>query len=171
MLKTRELWITFFVLRGLIDHFKYLKKELWITFYNIEKCFDSLWLEDYINSLWRCGVDDDILYLMYLLNRKADIIVRTPFGNTQSFEICNLVKQRTVLGPILNNCSLDDICSDGHGHNMGPVAIKAMEFVDDTTDPNNGYFEALKSNQTISSIQKRKRLTFFCRKVQNPKNQ
>ena len=60
------------------------------------------------------GVDDDILYLIYLLNRKADIIVRTPFGNTQSFEICNLglVKQGTVLGPILN-CSLDDICSEG----------------------------------------------------------
>ena len=75
-----------FVLRGLIDHSKYLKKELWITFYDIEKCFDSLWLEDCINSLWRCGVDDDILYLIYLLNRKANIIVRTPFGNTQSFE-------------------------------------------------------------------------------------
>ena len=109
-----------FVLRGLIDHSKYLKKELWITFYDIEKCFDSLWLEDCINSLWRCGVDDDILYLIYLLNRKANIIVRTPFGNTQSFEICNLVKQGTVLGPILNNCSLDDIWFRGawpqHGH-------------------------------------------------------
>ena len=71
-----------FVLRGLIDHSKYLKKELWITLYDIEKCFDSLWLEDCINSLWQCGVDDDILYLIYLLNRKANIIVRTPFGNT-----------------------------------------------------------------------------------------
>ena len=40
-----------FILRGLIDHSKYLKKKLWITFYDIEKCFDSLWLEDCINSL------------------------------------------------------------------------------------------------------------------------
>ena len=99
-------------------------------------------------------------YLIYLLNRKADIIVRTPFGNTQSFETCNLVKQGTVLGPILNNRSLDDICSEGHGHNMGTVEIQTLEFVDDIADPDNGYFEALKSNQTISSIQKRKRLTF-----------
>ena len=148
-----------FVLRGLIDHSRYLKKELWITFYDIEKCFDSLWLEDCINSLWQCDVDDDILYLICLLNRKADITVRTPFGNTQSFEICNLVKQGTVLEPILDNCSLDDICSEGHGHNMGTVEIKAMEFVDDVADPDNGYFEALKSNQTISFIQKRKCLT------------
>ena len=153
-----------FVLRGLIDHSKCLKKELWITFYDIEKCFDSLWLEDCINSLWRCGVDDDILYLIYLLNRKANIIVKTPFGNTQSSEICNLVKQGTVLGPLLNNCFLDDICSEGHGHNMGTVEIKTMEFVDDIADPNNEYFEALKGNQTISSIQKRKRLTFSAEK-------
>ena len=41
--------------------------------------------------------------------------------------------------------------SEGHGHNVGTVEIKAMEFVDDIADPNNGYFEALKSNQTISS--------------------
>ena len=66
--------------------------------------------------------------MTYLLNRKVDIIVRTPFGNTQSFEICNLVKQGTVLGLILNNCSLDDICSEGLGHNMGVAEIKTMEF-------------------------------------------
>ena len=29
-----------FILRGMIDHSKYLGKELWITFYDIEKCFD-----------------------------------------------------------------------------------------------------------------------------------
>ena len=43
---------------------------------------------------------------------------------------------------------------------MGTVEIKATEFMDDTADPNNGYFEALKSNQIISSIQKCKCLTF-----------
>ena len=32
------------ILRGIIDHAEYLGKELWLTFYDIEKCFDSLWL-------------------------------------------------------------------------------------------------------------------------------
>ena len=58
-----------FVLRGTIDHSKYLGKELWITFCDIEKCFDSLWLEDCISCLWRCGVKDDILYLVFQLNK------------------------------------------------------------------------------------------------------
>ena len=41
------------------------------------------WLEDCINCLLRCGVKDDILYLVFQLNKKAMIIVRTPFGNTE----------------------------------------------------------------------------------------
>ena len=32
------------ILRGIVDHSKYLGKELCITFYDTEKCFDSLWL-------------------------------------------------------------------------------------------------------------------------------
>ena len=35
-----------FLLRTLIDHSKYMDKQLCITFYDIEKCVDSLWLED-----------------------------------------------------------------------------------------------------------------------------
>ena len=33
-----------FIIRGIINHAKYLGKELWLTFYDVEKCFDSLWL-------------------------------------------------------------------------------------------------------------------------------
>ena len=104
------------ILRGMIDHSKYLGKELWITFYNIEKCFDSLWLKDCINCMWRCGVKDDILCLVFQLNKKAMITVRTPFGNTEPFRINNIVKQGTVLGPVLNSCSLDENCAEGQGY-------------------------------------------------------
>ena len=87
------------------DHAKYLGQELWLwlTFHNIEKCFDSLWLEDCINSLWKNGVVDDILYLIYLMNKRTNIVIRTPFGNTRPFTTNSLVKQGTSLGPILNN--------------------------------------------------------------------
>ena len=44
------------------------------------------------------------------------ITVRTPVGNTKPFQINHIVKQGTVLGPVLNNCSLDDNCAEGHGH-------------------------------------------------------
>ena len=44
------------ILKGIIDHSKYLGKGVFITFYNTEKCFDSLWLQDGINALW----DNDV---------------------------------------------------------------------------------------------------------------
>ena len=62
-----------FLLRALIDHSKYMGKQLWLTFYDIEKCFDSLWLEDCINSLWDNGVKDDTFSLIYNLNVKAKL--------------------------------------------------------------------------------------------------
>ena len=97
------------ILRGIIDHAKYLGQELWLTFYDIEKCFDILWLKDCTNSLWKNGAADDILYLICLMLRRANIVIRNPFSNTRQFTTNSLVKQSISLGPILNNCSLDEV--------------------------------------------------------------
>ena len=59
-----------FILSGIIDHSVYLNKPTFVTFYDIEKCFDSVWLKDCINSLWENGAQDDTIYLIYLLNAK-----------------------------------------------------------------------------------------------------
>ena len=77
------------------------------------------------------------------------ITVRTPVGNTDPFQINNIVKQGTVLGPVSNNCSLDDNCAEGQGYIMGTVAIKALEFVDDIADLNSGSENAANSNKII----------------------
>ena len=44
-----------------------------------------------------------------MMNKRANIVIRTPFGNTESFTIDSSVKQGTSLGPILNNCSLNEV--------------------------------------------------------------
>ena len=80
-----------FMLRALFDHAKYLNKESWLTSYDIEKCFDSLWLEDCINSLWENGVKDDIFSLIYHLNEKANVVVKTPFAETDPRSFMNIV--------------------------------------------------------------------------------
>ena len=71
-----------FILRGIINHQNYLGKELWLTFYDIEKYFDSLWLKDCVNSLRDLSVKDDVLCLIYLVNSKATVTIKTPFGDT-----------------------------------------------------------------------------------------
>ena len=44
-----------------------------INLYDIEKCFDTLWNEDVINSLYELGLRNDILNLIYLENRQSNI--------------------------------------------------------------------------------------------------
>ena len=95
-LKERGVVNNLFIMRALISHSLYVNQPLFLTFYDIEKCFDSLWLEDCINSLWENGVQNDNLYLIYLLNKKASITVKTPLGNASPFVIKNFVKQGTV---------------------------------------------------------------------------
>ena len=149
-----------FLIRGVIDRAKYLKQEVWFTFYDIAKCFDSLWLEDCLNSLWKNGVQNDIFYLIHLINKRSNITVKTPFRDTYPFLAEEIVKQGTVLGPILNNCSLDDVCKEGKGYQYGTVELKPLEFVDDIADPNRNKYDAQISDKVIIGIQELKKLKF-----------
>ena len=91
--------------------------------------------------------------MIYYLNAKANVIIKTLFGDTNPLHLPNIVKQRTVLGPMLNNCSLDRVCKEGYSYHLVPVKIKPMEFVDDIADPNNNEVSAKFSNKIVEQIQ------------------
>ena len=162
-----------FIVRGVIDHALHSGKELCITFFDIEKCFDSLWLEDCINSLWENGMRDDMLSLIYLMNTKVQVTIRTPIGESQPFICSNVVKQGTVLGPVLNNCSIDDFSKSSCPHYFGNTEIKSLEFVDDIAALNNDMVSAQVSCKVMENLQDQKRLTFSAEKCEllriNPK--
>ena len=86
-------------------------------------------------------------------------------GYTITFQINSIVKQSTVLGPVFNNCSLDDNCAEGQWYIMGTVEIEALEFVDEIADLNSGSENVANSNKIIAGIQERKRLTFAAEKM------
>ena len=50
---------------------------------------------------------------IYLFSKNASISINTPLGRTDPFVLENLVKQDTVLGPVLNSCSLDRVPEEG----------------------------------------------------------
>ena len=117
---------------------------------------------DCLNSLWENGIQNDLLYLIYLLNHRAQIQVKSPLGITDTFTLTDITKQGTIMGPILNNCSLDRICVKGQGYQLGSTYIKPLEYVDDIDDPNNnGFEEAIGSNADIERIQKKKEYIFL----------
>ena len=58
------------------------------------KCFDKLDLKTCICDIYQIvGAHD--ARLIYELNKKADIIMQTPIGNTRSIQVREIVKQGT----------------------------------------------------------------------------
>ena len=45
------------VVLSVVERNTYLNKTTYLTFADVQKCFDSLWLDDGIKDLWMCGVD------------------------------------------------------------------------------------------------------------------
>ena len=100
------------------------------------------------------------------MSKKASISINTPLGRTDPFVLENLVKQGTVLGPVLNNCSLDRVPKEGSGYQMGLVNIKSLEFVDYIADVNRDFNSLCHSNRLTENIHHEKRLAFSSKKCE-----
>ena len=150
-----------FLVYGVIDHAKYLKKQIFITLYDYSTCFDSIWLEDSMISLWDLGVRSDLFALVYKLNEVAKIRVKTPFGMTEEFDCPRIVKQGSVLSSNLCSSSTAQICDQNMmgGVYTGTFVINDVLYVDDTTDLNDDINETVESNQEIVNFAKSKRLS------------
>ena len=114
-----------------------------------------------------------MLSLIYLMNTKVQVTIRTPVGESQPFICSNIVKQGTVLGPVLNNCSIDDFSKSSCPYYFGNTEIKSLEFVDDIADLNDNMISAQVSCKFMENMQDQKRLTFSAEKCEllriNPK--
>ena len=111
------------------------------------------------------GVRNDILSLIYLINKEARVTVKTPVGDTNAILLINLAKQGTGLGPVLNNCSLNKMSTHSTGYNFGSIQIKPMEFVDDIADPSGEKDNAIASNSVLEAIQHEKRISFLAEEM------
>ena len=76
-----------------------------------------------------------MLSLIYLMNTQVQVTtIRIPIGESQPFICSNIVEQGTVLGTILNNCSIHDFSKSRCLYYFGNTEIKSLEFVDDIAD-------------------------------------
>ena len=132
--------------------------------YDFKTRFDSLWLEDALNTLWDVGVENELLYIIYLLNKNGNITVNTPFGPPERFTIEKLVKQGTVLGPVLCSTSIGDYCKDKMNPDSGTfvekVEIRPLAFMDDLNDINTLPGRMINLNNNAVHFEKLRRLQF-----------
>ena len=69
--------------------------------FDVEKCFDALWMEECINDLYEAGLDNDKLNLLYIENQNAQVAVKTTKGVSKRIDIRNIVMQGSVWGIVL----------------------------------------------------------------------
>ena len=149
-----------FLLRGCIDHHLFTKQSLFITAYDFEQAFDSLWLEDCVLSLSKLGIGKDILQLIYNINKRAKVTIKTPHGLTNTFVTDPIVKQGTVLGPLLCGSSTGELCEEGAGVAVGTLALAALLFVDDIINMTNTIEDRSKAHETALLFAKKKKIFY-----------
>ena len=149
-----------FMLRGVIDYYKYFKATIYLTLCDFEQAFDSLWLQDSICSLWNVGVKNELLPLIYTLNEKAVVSVKTPHGLTTEFDANDTVKQGTVLGSNICSTTTAEYCDMNSGVPVGDIMIGPLVFVDDIIKININKDEICLSHAKSMTFSKLKKLTF-----------
>ena len=148
-----------FLLRSCIDYSKYMNNCLYVTSYDFRQAFDSLWLQDCILTLKKLGVEDYILQLIYELNKKAIVQVKTPYGLTEPAEVIDTVKQGAILGSSLCSASTGEYCQVNKGVTVGDVQIASLAYVDDVIDLNGNDEDTVQAHQNAEVFAKRKKLT------------
>ena len=141
-----------------------------IMVYDVEKCFDSLWLSECINDLFEAGVTNDNLCLLYYSNKSARIAVKTPSGVSKRFTINNTVMQGTVWAGLKCTTTMDKLGKQAYGDpnllykykNM--VDIPPLQMVDDIIAASKCGKQTNIVNSAITSFAKLKKLKLSYKK-------
>ena len=90
-----------------------------------------------LNDIYTNGLKDDKLALLYNINTKVNVAVKTPVGKTSRGVIRNVITQGDVFGPILCSNQVDTIgkeCLEEGKYTYsykGEVDIPPLGMVDD----------------------------------------
>ena len=103
--KRNHLWIVNGIISDILS--SKTKQPIDIQIFDYKQCFDSLWLQECMNDLYSAGLDDEKFALLYNINAKVNIAVKTPVGMTERQKIENVVTQGDVFGPMFCSKQVD----------------------------------------------------------------
>ena len=90
-----------FIIRSIIEHMNYMGRTFYIEFCDLKKAYDKMILKNVMNDLWNSTIKGKIWRNIYKINENTDIIVKTPYGNTQKTKVEQILKQGSVLASIM----------------------------------------------------------------------
>ena len=140
-----------------------------IQIYDVEKCFDALWLEDCMTDLYDTlpqQARDDRLALVYQLNRENYVAINTAVGQTDRVKISNIVMQGGKWGTLQCSNSMDRIgkhiaeTGENFYRHKGLVRLIPLAMVDDLLAMAKCGMESTKLNIEINTRIEMKKLNF-----------
>ena len=121
------------VLNAIIDYNIFINSETYVFFADAYKCFDKLDLKTSLIDLYEIlGAHE--AKLLYDMNKKANITIKTPVGETKPIQVKEITKQGTLYGPILCDINTDKVNKIGTKNisTIGPnIECEASIYVDD----------------------------------------
>ena len=145
-------------------------KPIDVQIYDYKQCFDSLWLQECMNDLYSAGLDNDKFALLYNVNRKVNIAVKTPVGKTDRRSISNVVTQGDVFGPMFCSKQVDTFgqeCIEENKYTYtyrGEVNIPPLSMVDDVLCVSECGFQTTMTHSYIKLKTDSKKLQFGAQK-------
>ena len=156
-----------FVLNGIVNEAVNQKTPgIDIAIMDYRQCFDSLWIEECMNDLWEAGITDDKLSLIYKMNEKTNVKVKTPFGLTKSQEVHKVVMQGETFGPLCCSVQVDKFgkeCMEKEQllyQYKGEVGVPPLAMVDDLVCVSKCGLDSVLINAYINAQTNMKKLQF-----------
>lgn len=155
-----------FIVYGVLNYAKHHKINLDIGIYDLRKCFDELWLDDCINDFYDAGFQNDKLSLLYEMNRKSSISIKTPMGMTGRKSMEKIVMQGSKFGSLLCSNSTDKIGKESLKDEENVfkykecLPIPILEMVDDLLTISECGSKSVIMNSKVNTHIEMKKLTF-----------
>ena len=179
--KGRNIRDNIFVINAITNSVRKGKEEdIDIQVYDVETCFDSLWLQDCINDMYEAGLQNDKLSLLYLENLNAKVAVKTAKGTSRRIDIPHIIMQGSVFGGLMCTTSMDKLGQKVYEEEdliyryKGEVAVPTLCMVDDVLAVQKCSKSSLQINSVVNSFMELKKLKLSekkCGKIHIGKSQ
>ena len=116
--------------------YEQLKIPLLVQLYDISKFFDRENLKDGLNALYNCGINGKLYRLVYELNRKTCLKVKTGVGMSNTTDLGENITQGSIGGALISTVNLDYTVNlhfqkSEHEISYGDTKLQPIIFQDD----------------------------------------
>ena len=143
-----------------------ISRPIQVEVMDVIKCYDKLWLEACINSLYEAGLNNDHLNLLYLENKTANIAVKINNKVSRRIPVKRVVMQGSVWGGLKCTTQMDtlnkymkakeELTYKYRGDPTIPIGVLGM--VDDTLAIAECGVKSVEKNAVVNSFMETHRL-------------